>query len=136
MLDASIISLIALGGAALFGLQGSISLAVRHHLVPELSKRSACDRVAYSKEANILNIPVAYGAVIFYGLVLFLLLYGINQPEIPLFWLNLVLIAALLVTSYYAYVMFFRLKFVCMGCLRIYLSNLMMAGALLAYQLF
>jgi hypothetical protein len=37
MLDASIISLIALGGAALFGLQGSISLAVRHHLVRELN---------------------------------------------------------------------------------------------------
>ena len=64
MLDASIISLIALGGAALFGLQGSISLAVRHHLVRELQQRSACDRVAHSKEANIANIPVAYGAVI------------------------------------------------------------------------
>ena len=85
MLDASIISLIALGGAALFGLQGSISLAVRHHLVRELQQRSACDRVALSKEANIANIPVAYGAVIFYGLVLFLLLRGMNQPEIPLF---------------------------------------------------
>ena len=71
MLDASIISLIALGGAALFGLQGSISLAVKYHLVRELQQRSACDRVAHSKEANIANIPVAYGAVIFYGLVLF-----------------------------------------------------------------
>ena len=136
MLDASIISLIALGGAALFGLQGSISLAVRHHLVPELSKRSACDRVAYSKEANIANIPVAYGAVIFYGLVLYLLFYGTNQREIPLFLLNSVMVIALLVTFYYAYVMFFRLKIFCMGCMRIYLSNLMMAAALLAYQLF
>ena len=136
MLDASIISLIALGGAALFGLQGSISLAVKHHLVPELSKRSACDRVAYSKEANIANIPVASGAVIFYGCVLLLLLYGINQPEIPLFWLNSAMIVALLVTIYFAYVMFFRLKIFCMGCLRIYLSNFMMAAALIAYQLY
>jgi len=134
MLDASIISLIALGGAALFGLQGSISLAVRHHFVLELQQRSACDRVAHSKEANIANIPVAYAAVIFYGLVLFLLLRGMNQPEIPLFWLNSVVIAALLVTCYYAYVMFFRLSIVCMGCLRIYLANIMMAAALLAYQ--
>ncbi len=134
MLDASIISLIALGGAALFGLQGSISLAVRHHLVRELQQRSACDRVALSKEANIANIPVAYGAVIFYGLVLFLLFRGMNQPEIPLFWLNSAMVTALIVTCYYAYVMFFRLNIVCMGCLRIYLANLMMSAALLAYQ--
>ena len=136
MLDASIISLIALGGAALFGLQGSISLSARHHLVKKFTKRSACDRVAHSKEANIANFPVAYGAVIFYSCVLFLLFYGINQPEIPLFWLNSAMVVALLVTIYYAYVMFFRLKIVCMGCLRIYLSNLMMAAALMAYQLY
>ena len=134
MLDASIISLIALGGAALFGLHGSIILAVRHHLVRELQQLSACDRVAYSKEANIANIPVSYGAVIFYGFVLFLLFRGMNQPEIPLFWLNSAMVAALIVTCYYAYVMFFRLNIVCMGCLRIYLANLMMAVALLAYQ--
>ena len=35
---------------------------------------------------------------------------------------------------HYAYVMIFRLNIVCMGCLRIYLANLMMAAALLAYQ--
>ena len=134
MLDASVISLIALGGAALFGLQGSISLAVRHHLVRELQQRSACDRVAHSKEANIANIPVSYGAVIFYGLVLFLLFRGMNQPKIPLFWLNSAMVAALIMTCYYAYVMFFRLNIVCMGCLRIYLANLMMAAALLANQ--
>ena len=134
MLDASIISLIGLGGAALFGLQGSISLVVRHHLVRGLQQRSACDRFAHSKEAYIANIPVAYGAVIFYGLVLFLLFRGMNQPEIPLFWLNSTMVVALIVTCYYAYVMFFRLNIVCMGCLRIYLANLMMAAALLAYQ--
>jgi hypothetical protein len=72
--------------------------------------------------------------VIFYGLVLFLLFHGMNQPGIPLFWLNSAMVAALIVTFYYAYVMFFRLNIVCMGCLRIYLANLMMAAALLAYQ--
>jgi hypothetical protein len=57
-----------------------------------------------------------------------------NQPEIPLFWLNSAMVTALIVTCYYAYVMFYRLNIVCMGCLRIYLANLMMAAALLAYQ--
>ena len=136
MLDTSIISLIALGGAAFLGLQGSISLAMRHHTVRKLPKWSACDRVAHSKEAYIANIPVAYVAVIFYGMVLFLLFNGIHQPEITIFWLNSAMVAALLVTCYYANLMFFRLKIVCMGCLRIYLSNLMMASALFAYQLY
>ena len=134
MLDTSMISLIAFGGAAFFGLQGSISLAVRYHFVREFPKWSACDRVAHSKEAYIANIPVAYGAVIFYGLVLFLLFsHGINQPEITIFWLNSSMVVVLLVTCYYANLMFFRLKIVCMGCLRIYLSNLMMAAALFAF---
>ena len=53
---------------------------------------------------------------------------------ILLFWLNSGMVVTLLVTCYYAYVMFFRLNIVCMGCLRIYLANLMMAAALLAYQ--
>ena len=83
---------------------------------------------------HIANIPVAYGAVIFYGLVLFLLFRGMIQLEILLFWLNSAMVVALIVPCYYAYVMFFRLNIVCMGCLRIYLANLMMAAALLAYQ--
>ena len=134
MLDTSSISLIALGGAAIFGLQGALSLAVQHHLVRDHHQLSACDKVAHSKEALIANIPVAYGAVIFYGLVLFLLIRGIFLEEILLFWFNSGMVVTLLVTCYYAYVMFFRLKIVCMGCLRIYLANLMMAAALLAYQ--
>ena len=136
MLDTSLISLIALGGATIFGLQGALSLAVQHHLVRDHHQRSACDKVAHSKEALIANIPVAYGAVIFYGLVLFLLIRGIFLEEILLFWLNSGMVVTLLVTCYYAYVMFFRLRIICMGCLRIYLANLLMAASLLSYHLY
>ena len=135
MFDSAIISLIALGGATVFGLQGALSLAVRHHMVRDHTL-SACNRIALSKEAYIANIPVVYGAVIFYGLVLTQLLRGINHIEMQLFWLNSAMFAALLVTCYYAYIMFFRLGIFCMGCLRIYLANFMMAAALLSYQLF
>ena len=136
MLDTSLISLIALGGATIFGLQGALSLAVQHHLVRDHHQRSACDKVAHSKEALIANIPVAYGAVIFYSLVLLLLIRGIFLEEILLFWLNSGMVVTLLVTCYYAYVMFFKLRIICMGCLRIYLANLLMATALLSYQLY
>jgi len=135
MHDSAIFSLIALGGAALFGLQGALSLAVRHGQVREHHPFSACNKVALAKEAQIAKIPVAYGAVIFYGLVLAQLLRSIYQEEIQLYWLNSAMVAVLLVTCYYAYIMFFKLRIVCMGCLRIYLANLLMAAALSAYHL-
>jgi uncharacterized membrane protein len=136
MHDSAIFSLIAFGGAAIFGLQGALSLAVRHHQVRAHHPFSACNKVALSKEAQIAKIPVAYGAVIFYGFVLAQLLRNFYLQEIQLYWLNYAMVAAMLVTCYYAYIMFFKLRLVCMGCLRIYLANLLMAAALSAYHLY
>ena len=136
MHDSAIFSLIAFGGAAIFGLQGALSLAVRHHQVRAHHPFSACNKVALSKEAQIAKIPVAYGAVIFYGFVLAQLLRNIYLEEIQLYWLNSAIVAAMMVTCYYAYIMFFKLRIICMGCLRIYLANLLMAAALSAYHLY
>ena len=136
MYDSAIFSLFAFGGAAIFGLQGALSLAVQHNQVRAHHLFSACNKVALSKEAQIAKIPVAYGAVIFYGFVLAQLLRNIYLEEIQLYWLNSAMVAAMLVTCYYAYVMLFKLRLVCMGCLRIYLANLLMAAALSAYHLY
>ena len=136
MHDSAIFSLIAFGGATLFGLQGALSLAVRHHQARAHEPFSACNKVALSKEAQIAKIPVAYVAVIFYVFVLAQLLRNIYLHEIQLYWLNSVMVAAMLITCYYAYVMFFKLRLVCMGCLRIYLANLLMVAALSTYHLY
>ena len=136
MHDSAIFSLIAFSGAAIFGLQGALSLAVRHNQVRAHHPFSACNKVALSKEAQFAKIPVAYGAVIFYGFVLAQLLRNIYLEEIQLYWLNSAMVAAMLVTCYYAYIMFFKLRLVCMGCLRIYLANLLMAVALSTYHLY
>jgi len=130
------ISMIAFGVAAIFGLQGALNLAVQHHMAQGHDKQSACNKVVRSKEAYLANIPLAYGAVIFYGLVLFELLLVIFNDETQLFWLNSVMILVILVTCYYAFVMFFKLRIICMGCLRIYLANLLMAAALLTNHLY
>ena len=53
MHDSAIFSLIAFGGAAIFGLQGALSLAVRHNQVRTHHQFSACNKVALSKEAHI-----------------------------------------------------------------------------------
>lgn len=136
MFDSSLISLIALGGAALFGLQGAVSLAIRHHIFRDCHRQSACDKVTRSKEAYISRFPAAYAAVIFYSLVLFLLINGTYQGEVQLFLLNTGMIIALLATCYYAFQMFYRLGVICIGCLRVHLANLMMASALLFYNFY
>ena len=130
------ISMIAFGGAAIFGLQGALNLAMQHHMAQGNHKQSACNKVVRSKEAYLANIPVAYGAVIFYCLVLFELLFVIFDDEIQLFWINFGMVLAILVTCYYAFVMFFKLRIICMSCLRIYLANLLMAAVLLSYHLY
>ncbi len=136
MLNSNMISMIAFGGAAIFGLQGALNLAVQHHMLQGHDKQSPCNKVVRSKEAYLANIPVAYGAVIFYGLVLFELLLAIFDDEIQLFWINSGMVLVIPVTCYYAFVMFFKLRIICMGCLRIYLANLLMAAALLSYHLY
>ena len=45
MMDAETISLMLIGVAAIFGLQNSMAMAMRHHLFRNLSGKSPCDRL-------------------------------------------------------------------------------------------
>ena len=134
MPDSSFLSLVAVGGAALFGLHGAVGLAIKHHFFRNTYLNSACDQVAISKEAYTLIFPAACAAVIFYCMVLFILIRGIYQDEIHILLLNAAMIMALIATCYYAFKMFFRLRVICIGCIRVHLANLMMSSALLYYN--
>ncbi len=135
-MDISTVCLIALGGAAFFGLQGAITLAVRHALAGTRATRSPCDRLVSTRDAFIAGIPVAFGAVGFYLFVLFLLIWMMISSGDSMPLLAPVIIVALPVTCYYAYILFFKLRVFCMGCIRIYLANGLMGGALLGYYWF
>ena len=135
MPDSSFLSLVALGGAALFGLHGAVGLAIKHHFFRNNHLNSAYDKVTISKEAYTLRFPAACAAVIFYCMVLFILIRGIYQDETHIQLLNTSMILALLATCYYAFKMFFRLRVICIGCIRVHLANLMMSSALLYYNL-
>ena len=134
MPDSSFLSLVAVGGSALFGLHGAIGLAIKHHFFRNNHLNSAYDKGAISKEAYTLIFPAACAAVIFYCMVLFILIRGIYQDEIHILLLNVAMIMALLATGYYAFKMFFRLRVICIGCIRVHLANLMMSSALLYYN--
>ena len=134
MPDSSFLSLVAVGGAALFGLHGAVGLAIKHHFLRNTSLNSACDKVAMLKGTYTLIFPAACAAVIFYCMVLFILIRGIYQDEIHILLLNAAIILALLATCYYAFKMFFRLRVICIGCIRVHLANLMMSSALLYYN--
>ena len=133
MPDSSFLSLVAVGGAALFGLHGALGLTIKHHFLRK-TYFSACDKVAMLKGTYTLIFPAACAAVIFYCMVLFILIRGIYQDEINILLLNTAMIMALLATCYFAFKMFFRLRVICIDCIRVHLANLMMFSALLYYN--
>ena len=134
MPDSSFLSLVALGGAALFGLHGALGLAIKHHFFRNTYLNSACDKVGMLKGKYTSIFPAACVAVTFYCMVLFILIRGIYLNEIHILLLNAATIMALLATCYYAFKMFFRLRVICVGCIRVHLANLMMSSALLYYN--
>ena len=134
MSDSSFFSLIAVGGAALYGLHGAVGLAIKNHILRNNYLNSTCDRVATSKETHTTRSPVACTAVIYYCMVLFILINGIYNNEIHILLLNAVMILALLATGYYAFKIFFRLHSICIGCIRVHLANMMMSSAILFYN--
>ena len=134
MPDSSFLSLIAVGGAALFGLHGAVGLAIKHHLFRNTYLNSACDKVGMLNGIYTSIFPAACVAVTFYCMVLFILIRGIYLNEIYILLLNAAMIMALLATGFYAFKMFFRLRVICVGCIRVHLANLMMSSALLYYN--
>ena len=134
MPDSSFLSLVAVGGATLFGLHGAVGLAIKHHFLRNKYFNSACDKIAILKGAYNSIFPVACVAVIFYCMVLFILIRGIYQDEIHILLLNAAMILALLATGFYALKMFFRLRVICVGCIRVHMANLIMSSALLYYN--
>ena len=134
MPDSSFLSLIAIGGAALYGLQGAIGLAIKNHFLRNNYLNSKCDKVFTSKVTHNSRFRAACVAVIFYCMVLFILIRGIYFNEIHILLLNQAMILAFLSTVYYAFKMFFRLHYICIGCIRVHLANLMMSSAMLFYN--
>ena len=136
MPDSSFLSLVAVGGGALFGLHGALGLTIKHHFLRKTYFNSACDKVAMLKGTNTSIFPAACAAVIFYCMVLFILIRGIYLDDIHILLLNAAMILALLATGFYALKMFFRLRVICVGCIRVHLANLIMSSALMYYNFY
>ena len=127
MMDAETISLMLIGVAAIFGLQSSMAMAMRHHLFRNLSGKSPCDRLLGSPQAYIGPVPVAFFATLYYLLLLGLLFRMLLGGEMIMNWLSPLILVSLPVTAYYAWLLFFKLRIRCMGCVRIQVINIMIA---------
>ena len=129
MMNDEILSLWIMGGAAIFGLQGSLGMSMRHHLFRNQSGRSPCDRLLGSPQAYIAKVPVALFAAIYYLLLLGLLFnmyFGIQSATD---WVSILILISLPLTAYYTWLLFFKLRVRCMECVRIQIYNLLIAGA-------
>ena len=131
MMDAETISLMLIGVASIFGLQNSMAVAMRHQLFRNLSGKSSCERLLGSPQAYIGPVPVAFFAAFYYLLLLGLLFNRLVGGEMILIWLSPLVLISLPVTAYYAWLLFFKLRIRCMGCVRIQVINVMIALILL-----
>ena len=132
MPDSSFLSLVAVGGSAIFGLHGALGLAIKHHFLKNTYLNTTCDKIARLKVTSIFSVACA--AVMFYCMILFILIRGIYEDETNILFLNVSIIMALLTTCYYSFKMFFRSRNLCIGCIRVHMANLLMSFALLFYN--
>ena len=132
MPDSSFLSLVAVGGSAIFGLHGALGLAIKHHFLKNTYLSTTCDKIAQLKVTSIFSVACA--AVMFYCMILFILIRGIYEDETNILFLNVSIIMALLTTCYYSFKMFFRSRNLCFGCIRVHMANLLMSFALLFYN--
>ncbi|MBF0276184.1 MAG: vitamin K epoxide reductase family protein [SAR324 cluster bacterium] len=133
-METTALCLTGIGVLALVGLQNSLLLAFRHNSLR--GSNSSCSQVLRSPLALIGKIPVSYFAVVYYCGVLGQLLLMLQQERIIWHWIAIGVILAAVVSCYYAFLLFFKLRLVCMACVRLYLINAMMAFVLLGYYWF
>ena len=86
MSDSSFLSLVAVGGSAIFGLHGALGLAIKHHFLNNTYLSNTCDKIARLKVTSIFS--VACVAVMFYCMILFILIRGVYEDETNILFLN------------------------------------------------
>ncbi|MBF0289378.1 MAG: hypothetical protein HQM14_16295 [SAR324 cluster bacterium] len=106
-------------------------LTMKHQTLTR--RNNPCNQVMQSQYAVIGKVPVAYIAALFYGGILGQLLHMFQAEKVTWLWISTGIIIAILVSCYYAYLLFYKLRLKCMACIRLYLINAMMAICLLGY---
>lgn len=131
-MEALAVCLIGLGTLALLGLQTSLVLAFGNHFLK--SKHPACRQVIRSPYAHVGKIPVAHIAGVIYGGILGLVLQVLQHGQV--FWAGISISVLFLIAAsgVYAYLLFFKLRLVCMLCVRLYLINALMGIFLMGYH--
>ena len=95
----------------------------------DISDKISCTKPMQSQYANILNFSNAILGMLFYVLVSFLALFN---------FVNLLLLAAIggfITTCVLAYLLFFKIKSLCILCTSLYIINLTIL-ALVIYQIY
>ena len=136
MINSEIFALIAIGLSSIFGLQGALKLSINHYTLEVSKSSTSCNKILLSKEAFFIKIPISYLAVIYYVVLLLQLIILSIEEDFNLYWINIEILFAVVITFYYALIMFFKLQIICFSCLRIYLANIIMGASIIAYHFY
>lgn len=91
-----------------------------YQAVCDLSNRVSCTRTFESEYGKFLGVPIGFYGMAFYALIGFLNAYG---------YVNYVLylaIAAVIVSGALAYILYFKIKNICLVCNSIYVINILL----------
>jgi uncharacterized membrane protein len=83
-----------------------------------ISERIKCTQALMSEYSTMFGIPNTLSGMIFYGIVIVLVLLGLVWP------LFILCAAAFLISSRLAYILYFRIRTLCLICTTMYLVNI------------
>lgn len=86
--------------------------------VCDVSERASCTRALLSEYSKTFNIPNSIIGILFYAVVALFALLG---------WYKITLllsVAGMVMTLWFAYLLYFRLKIFCFVCTTIYIANI------------
>src|SRR4029077_16459650 len=86
----------------------------------DINDQMSCTKVAKSPYSKTFGIPNALLGLAYYALIIGLVLT--NQPQ----YLGYLVVGGLLATAYYAYLLFFVIKTICLVCTSTYIVNVLL----------
>lgn len=91
-----------------------------YQAVCDLSNRVSCTRTFESEYGKFLGIPIGFYGMAFYALIAFLNAYGYVD------FVLILSIAAVIVSGALAYILYFKIKNICLICNSIYVINILL----------
>lgn len=96
---------------------------MQYKAVCDISDKISCTRPMLSQYNSMLGISNSLAAALYYALIIALVV--LQQPQLLMF----VIVGGLVATAIFAYILYFKIRSLCLICTSLYLINIALAVA-------